>query len=198
MAELQSGWQVKGTYNEACASEGACPYYFGRGRTDGCRYFMVFRIEEGEVNHVDLSGITLIYAGDIPHPSFEELLELGSEGAIYISDNASPQQREILDVLAVNNMGAAIMKKVFEVKYVNIEVEDDGHTAHFKMPFGEMEQYLSTGADGKTPVRLENQSLPFLSNVKTAHTPHWTYSDLSRHFDYRDRCGIWADFAFAG
>jgi hypothetical protein len=197
MVELQPGWQVKGVYNESCASEGACPYYFGRGRIGGCRYFMVFRLQEGTVNGVDLSGITIIYVGDIPHPSFEELLELGSEGGIYISDIATPQQREILDVLAVNSVGGAIMKKVFDVKYVPIEAVDDGHTAHFKMPSGNMEQYLSQGPDG-TPVRLENQSLPFLANVKTAHTPFWTYTDLNRHFEYRDRCGVWADFAFAG
>jgi len=86
MVELQPGWQIKGVYNESCASEGACPYYFGRGRIGGCRYFMVFRLQEGKVNEVDLSGITIFYLGDIPHPSFEELVELGSEGAIYISD----------------------------------------------------------------------------------------------------------------
>ena len=197
MAELQPGWQVKGIYNESCASEGACPYYFGRGRTDGCRYFMVFRLQDGKVNGVDLSGITIIYVGDIPHPTFEELVALGSEGGIYISDNATPKQREVLDALAVNSIGAALMKKVFDVKYVKIDVDDDGHSVHFKMPFGEMQQHLSKGADG-TPVRLENQSLPFLSNVKTGHTPFWRYADLNRHFEYRDRCGVWADFAFAG
>ena len=70
--ELKSGWQVKGTYNEACAAEGYCPYYFGRDRADGCRYFMVFRIQEGGVNDIDLSGITILYMGDIPHPSFNK------------------------------------------------------------------------------------------------------------------------------
>ena len=28
--ELKSGWLLKGIYNEACAAEGYCPYYFGR------------------------------------------------------------------------------------------------------------------------------------------------------------------------
>jgi len=56
--ELKSGWQVKGIYNEACATEGYCPYYFGGGRADGCRYYMVFRIQEGLVNDIDLSGIS--------------------------------------------------------------------------------------------------------------------------------------------
>ncbi len=36
-------WQIKGIYNESCASQGHCPYYFGRPRDGGCRYFMVFR-----------------------------------------------------------------------------------------------------------------------------------------------------------
>ncbi len=36
MEELKSGWQVKGTYNEACAAEGHHPYYFGRDVEGGC------------------------------------------------------------------------------------------------------------------------------------------------------------------
>ena len=195
--ELKSGWQVKGIYNEACAAEGYCPYYFGRDRADGCRYFMVFRIKEGRVNDIDLSGITLLYMGDIPHPSFKELLEKGSEGGIYISDNATPEQRKILDVLAVESIGGLLMKKVFGIKYVKVDIEEDGKNAHFKMPAGEMKQALSAGPDGG-PIRLENQSLPFLSNVKACHSFYWNFADYGRHFDYKDRCGTWADFALTG
>jgi len=195
--ELKSGWQVKGIYNEACAAEGYCPYYFGRGRAGGCRYFMVFRIQEGRANDIDLSRITILYMGDIPHPSFKELLEMGSEGGIYISDNATPEQREILDVLAVETIGGILMKKVFGIKYVKVDIEEDGKSAHFKMPFGEMKQELTTGPDGG-PVRLENQSLPFLSNVKACHSFFWNFADHGRHFDYKDRCGTWADFALTG
>jgi hypothetical protein len=198
MATIKPGWQVKGTYNEACASEGSCPFYFGRSVTGGCRYFMVFRIQEGKVNDIDLSGITLVYMGDIPHESFEELLSIGSEGGIYISDNATTEQRNILDTLAVENIGGFLMKKVFGVKYVKIDIKDEGDTVHFKMPFGEMKQYQTKGGDGKTPVRLENQVLPMLTNAKTCHSPFWTFEDYGRHFDYKDRCGVWADFVFAG
>jgi len=195
--ELKPGWLLKGVYNEACAAEGYCPYYFGRDRIGGCRYFMAFRIQQGSVNDVDLSGITILYMGDIPHPSFKELLERGSEGGIYISDNATTDQREILDVLARNAIGGVLMKKVFGIKYVNVEIQEDGKTAHFKMPFGEMEQTLCTGPDGG-PIRLENQTLPFLSNVKACHSAFWNFADYGRHFDYKDRCGTWADFVFGG
>ena len=195
--ELKPGWQIKGVYNEACAAEGYCPYYFGRDRTDGCRYFMVFRIQGGSVNDVDLSGITVLYMGDIPHPSFKELMEMGSEGGIYISDNATPQQREVLEVLVRNAIGGVLMRKVFDIKYVKVEIQEDGQTAHFKMPFGEMKQTLCTGPDGG-PIRLENQTLPFLSDVKACHSPFWNFADHGRHFDYKDRCGTWADFVFGG
>jgi hypothetical protein len=193
MVEIRPGWQIKGIYNEACASEGHCPYYFGRDKEGGCRYFMVFRITQGMVNDVDLAGITTVYVGDLPHATFAEVLEKGSEGAIYISDNATPKQREILDVLAVNALGAALMKKVLATEYVKIDVEAAEDTVHVKMPSGEMKMQLTRSNDGQA-VRLENVTLPFLSNVKAAHTPFWHWSGYNRHYDYKNRCGTWADF----
>jgi len=194
MSALGSGWTIKGIYNETCASEGHCPYYFGRDKEGGCRYFMVFRIVEGEVDGVDLAGITAIYLGDLPHATYAEAKEKGSEGAIYIDDSATTEQRAILDALAVEALGGVLMKKVFGISYVPISVEDDGDSVRFEMPTGEMEMVLTKGPGGG-PVRMENVTLPFLLNVKAAHTPHWHWSDFGRHFEYKDRCGTWADFA---
>ena len=194
MEELGTGWQIKGIYNEACASEGHCPYYFGRDKEGGCRYFMTFRIQEGKVNDVDLAGITAVYLGDLPHSTFAEVLEKGSEGAIYISDNATPEQRKVLDVLAVKSLGGGpLMQRVLGLQYTKIDVEEGEGTVHIKMPTGELKMHLTKSHDGN-PVRIENPSLPFLSNVKTAHTPFWNWADYNRHYDYKNRCGTWADF----
>lgn len=196
--ELKKGWHVKGTYNEGCAAEGACPYYFGRGVDNGCRYFMTFRFQDAEVNGVDLSGITVVYAGDIRYTSFEDFVKYGSEGGIYISDNATPEQREILNDLVKENIGGVLMKTIRTVEYVPIDVETDGSTIHIKMPAGELKQTLVIGGDGCSNIFLNNTTLPFLSNVKAAHSHFWRFHDIGRHFFYRDRCGTWADFAFAG
>jgi len=193
---LEPGWQLKGTYHEACASEGHCPYYFGRDKEGGCRYFMVFRIEEGRANGVDLSGTVVVYAGDLPHSTYEEVVRKGSEGGIYVGCNPSPEQHEVLDTLVTQTLGGVLMKKNFGIKYVDILVEESGGSVHVKMPFGEMEQHLTKGPHGD-PVRLENQTLPFLSNVKACHTPFWNYQDHGRHLEYRNRCGTWADFMMA-
>jgi hypothetical protein len=154
---------------------------------------MVFRIQEGKVNDVDLAGITVIYVGDLPHSTYAEVMEKGSEGAIYISDNATPEQRKILGILVVNALGGAIMKKVLGIQYVKIGIEQREDSVSFKMPSGEMKMHLTKSHDGN-PVRLENTTLPFLSNVKAAHTPFWNWSDYNRHYDYKNRCGTWADF----
>ncbi len=196
MATPASGWKIKGVYHETCASEGYCPYYFGRDKEGGCRYFMVFRITEGKIGDIDLSGITAIYMGDLPYSTYAEVTAKGSEGAIYISDNATPEQRAILDTLAVEALGGVLMKRVLGVHYVKIDIEERDGTVHFTMPSGEMKMELTRGPDGN-PVRLENQTLPFLSNVRAAHAPFWRWADHNRHFEYRNRCGTWADFAMA-
>jgi hypothetical protein len=194
---IQPGWHVSGIYHEACASEGHCPYYFGRDKEGGCRYFMVFRIEEGKVNGVDLGGTVIVYAGDLPHSTYAEVVSKGSEGGIYVGSAATPAQRAVLDALVTQSIGGVLMRKNFGVKYVDIEVTLTPDSIQVGMPFGRMEQRLTTGPDGK-PVRLENQTLPFLTNVKACHTPFWNYEDYGRHFEYRDRCGTWADFAMGG
>jgi hypothetical protein len=193
--ELQDWW-FRGTYHETCASEGHCPYYFGRDKEGGCRYFMVFRVTDGGAGDVDLSGIVAVYVGDLPHSTYAEVVEKGSEGAVYVSDTASPEQRSVLDTLALEALGGVLMKKVIGLHYVPISFEEDDGTVRVTMPAGEMTMALTKSHNGE-PVRLENATLPFLSNVKAAHTPYWTWADHDKHFEYRNRCGTWADFAMA-
>ena len=197
MESLTKGWKVTGTYNEACAAEGHCPYYFGRDVENGCRYYMVFRIKEGKVDGVDLSGITVIYNGDILYPKFADFMEHGSEGGVYVSDNATEEQRKVLDTLVATNMGALFMKKIFGIKYVKIDVEEKDNTFKIKMPFGEMSQHQMKGLDGG-PIRIENSLLPVLRNLKHCHTSRWNYNDHGKNFEYKNRCGTWADFVFQG
>lgn len=193
MLELEGKWQVKGIYNEACASEGHCPYYFGRDKEGGCRYFMVFRVKEGVVNNVDLSGVTAVYVGDLPHATYVEVLEKGSEGAIYFSDKATPEQRRILETLAVKALGGVLMKKILGIEYVKIDIEERDSTLFVKMPSGQMKMELTKSVNGQA-IRLENVTLPFLSNVKAAHTLFWNWTGYNRHYEYKNRCGTWADF----
>jgi hypothetical protein len=196
MSASNPGWKLRGTYHETCASEGHCPYYFGRDKEGGCRYFMVFRISEGKAGEVDLAGITAVYMGDLPYPTYAEAVEKGSEGAIYLSDTATPAQRAVLDTLALEALGGVLMKRVLGLHYVKIDVEGGDGSICVRMPQGEMTMELTRGLDG-TPVRMENATLPFISSVKAAHAPAWHWADHGRHYEYKNRCGTWADFEMA-
>lgn len=197
MEEVAAGWTVTGTYNETCASEGHCPYYFGRDVDGGCRYFMVFRLESGAVNDVDLSGITVVYNGDIPTSTFAEFMQHGSEAGIYVSDNATEEQRRVLEPLVSTNIGGLLVGKNLGVKFVPIEVAESEGSVTVKTPFGEMTQHQMVGHQGG-PIRIENSALPFLEDLKHCNTSAWTYSDHGKDFAYKDRCGTWANFVFSG
>jgi hypothetical protein len=193
MDASQAGGQVAGVYYETCASQGHCPYYFGRDKEGGCRYFMVFRVSEGMARGVNLAGITAVYVGDLPYPTYAEVVEKGSHGAAYISDAATPQQRAVLDVLAMQALGGALMKDFWGVEYVPIHVEEGDGWVEVTIPTGAARLELTKGGNGG-PVRIENATLPFLTNVKAAHSPYWRWADYGRHYEYRERCGTWADF----
>jgi len=65
------------------------------------------------------------------------------------------------------------------------------------MHFGEMKQKLTKGLDG-TPVRLENQVVPSLFNVKLCHCPSWRYADFGRSYKFLNRCAAWANYYSKG
>ena len=195
--KLEAGWKVKGVYNEACAAEGTCPLLFQRDRSEGCRAFGTWRITEAKINGIDLSGISVIYVVDLPYSTYKDVVEKGSVGAIYISDNATPKQRGILDTLVVEHLQGPSMRKIHAVKYVHMDIYDDKKTFRIKMPFGEMEMHATVGLDG-TPIRIENTIFDWLSDLKACHTSFWnfddSFDDYAMHFNYKNRWGSWANF----
>jgi hypothetical protein len=114
-----------------------------------------------------------------------------------VNDDATEEQRKVLEPLVTTNIGALDMTKIFGLKYVKIDIEEREGKFYIKMPFGEMKQHLMKGLDGG-PIRIENAPMPPLKNLKACHTPFWTYNDYGKNFEYKNRCGTWADFVFSG
>ena len=109
---------------------------------------MVFRIQEGKVNDVCtclalLRSIRVIYLTLLLRKCWER-----DRTAAFTLAKTTTEQREVLDTFVVNSLGAALMKKNFGIKYVDIDVEAKDDTVYFKMPFGEMKQELTRGVDG--------------------------------------------------
>ncbi|MBV8735022.1 MAG: DUF1326 domain-containing protein, partial [Solirubrobacterales bacterium] len=62
-------WRLQGSYFESCSCDVICPctasLSFGATR-DYCRVTLVFHVNEGEVEAVDVSGLTTAVVADTP------------------------------------------------------------------------------------------------------------------------------------
>jgi hypothetical protein len=193
-------WNIKGVWHESCASEGHCSFYFGRDREEPCKQWVLFQIEEGRIDGVDIGGTLVVTIADIYSNKMSELISKGAEGAIYISDKTTDEQRKVLEPFFANNvMGNSLIRKCLGVKYVDMEYSEDGTTRHVKMPYGEWEASLTVGGDGVNPQRIENsifsRSFPV---VNICNTHFWNYHDFGRDWDFVNRSGARADFDLKG
>ena len=196
MSKEKISWSTKGNWYEACASEGHCSYYFGRDREEPCKSFQLFQFEEGKLGDVDVSGVLAINVVDLYSNKAADLIVKGGEGGVYISDKTTEEQRKYLEPYFVNNVpGSSILRKSLGVKFVNIELSQEGNTFHVTMPYGEMKLSFTPGLDGKNPQRLENSPFGmFFSDIKICNTHFWKYNDFGRNWDFKNRSGVIASF----
>ena len=119
----KSGWALRGKFYESCRTEGHCPLWFGRDMWEKpCVNFETYEIEEGQIGGVDMKGIIIIRHQDNIGPTFEELLKGPGEGAVYISSNATEEQRRVLEPFVKSHLGAEGWKKLLGVKFVDINI----------------------------------------------------------------------------
>jgi len=192
---IQPGWQIRGVWYEACASEGHCPLYFGRDMESPCRNFAVYDIKEGQINGVDMAGIRIISVADILSTRAAELPVSGTAAAVYLSDTATAEQRPILEAFVATSLPLPV-RELRGVKFVPINIALEGRSYHITMPFGELKGSLTLGRDGANPQRIENSAVPFLRELRIANTELWRYNDLGRRWEYPKRSGTVGDFAW--
>ena len=196
MSKERISWNSKGNWYEACASEGHCSLYFGRDLEEPCKSFQLFQFEEGKIGDVDISGVLAINVVDLYSNKAMDVMPKGGEGGIYISDKTTEEQRKYLEPYFTNNIPKSLLlRKVLGIKYVNINLQQEGNTYHVTMPHGEMKLSYTPGLDGKNPQRLENSIFGvFLSDIKICNTHFWKYNDFGKNWDFKNRSGVIASF----
>jgi len=193
-------WSAKGIWYEACASEGHCSYYFGRDRETPCKSFQLFQYNEGKIGDVDISGVMAIHVVDLYSNKAADVLSKGGEGGVYISNNTTEEQRKYLEPLFINRIqDGMILKDVLGIKYVDINLNQEGNTFHINMPYGEMKLSYTPGLDGKNPQRLENSIFGmYISDLKICNTHFWNYNDFGKKWEFKNRSGVIANFVGKG
>jgi hypothetical protein len=193
--EAKKDWTLKGIFYESCRTlDGQCGLTFGMERPTSCASFATFEIKEGKIQNVDMKGIIIVLHMDGISEQRDSIVV--EEGAVYISDNATDEQRKLLEPFIMEKMAGKHFKKSLGTKSVKINISEDKGTYLITMPFGEQKTSLTIGGDGKNPIRLENSIMTCYSNIKFCIADYWKYHDYGKNLEYHNTSSQIADFTF--
>jgi hypothetical protein len=123
-------WNIAGSYFEACSCDVVCPCTasLSLGATrDRCNVTLIFNVKEGEVDGVDVSGLTVAAVADTPKVMSDGNWRLG----VVIDAAASDEQAEKLGGVFSGALGGPmealgpLVGENLGVERLPIEVDED-------------------------------------------------------------------------
>jgi hypothetical protein len=155
-------WKVEGQYFENCSCDVPCPctvsFDLGADR-DRCHAFLVFQVESGEIDGVDVSGVTVAAVVDSPKVMTEGNWRLG----VLIDDRASDEQVDKLAAVFGGQLGgpmealAPLVGEQLGLERVPMEVSHESGTHRITVGGdGELEvqEIVPFGKENGQPARL--------------------------------------------
>jgi hypothetical protein len=170
-------WQLEGSYFETCSCDVVCPCTasLALGATkDFCRATLVFNVKSGDVEGVDVSGLTVAAVAETPKVMSDGGWRLG----VFIDAAASDEQAEKLGGVFSGALGgpmAALGPLVGEnlgVQRAPIEVNEDGLSHSVRIGDAvdfEIEDVVSFGVETGEPAKITGIFHPVGSELTVAH-----------------------------
>jgi len=170
-------WKLDGSYFETCSCDVMCPCTasLALGATkDRCNATLVFHIKSGEVEGVDVSGLTVAAIADTPKVMSDGNWRLG----VVIDEAASEEQADKLGAVFSGALGgpmAALEPLVGEnlgVERLPIEVKEAGlkHSVRIGEAIDfEVEDVVPVGVETGEPAKLTGIFHPAGSELTVAH-----------------------------
>src|SRR5437660_9614954 len=143
-------YQLQGTLLEACSCDVLCPCWIGEDPDQGdCKAFIAYHFNSGQINGVDVSGLSLVNVVHIPGnaltPGSWKLL-------MFVDGKATSEQKEALIGALTGQLGgpladlAALVGEVVGIESAEIthEIQDGGGTLRVgDAVYSQMEPYRS-------------------------------------------------------
>jgi len=200
------GWNLSGELIETCSCDPHCPCWFGvqelmKMDQGWCDNALLFRVEGGESNGIDLAGRTVVVGADFPGPT---LFDADGTARLYIDDGANEGQRSELEAIFQGKVGGpmavlgGLMSKWLPTRYCSIEIEDDGDELTAKV--GDVGEIKSSVLKNEAGNAMTMQHSGFAGvfqflDEKFRIAPsgsRWADPDLPREFETRSGArGSW-------
>lgn len=203
MSVTAEGWELSGSYFEACSCQAICPCRSVGGREGGrstygvCDFALGWTIEAGRAEDVDLSGLEVVMAGsyDDDEPGMPWRVVL------YLDARANSAQRQALEDIFLGRAGgttlrnfAHAIREVYAVRSASIAIDHSPPRRGIR-------------ASNWVEV-VEREPFPTAEPVSCAIPGHdhpgeevvverLAVRDDALHFELRGRCGFATTFAYA-
>src|SRR5436190_7130021 len=177
-------WKLEGTYFENCSCEFSCPCTItidAGADYDYCHFLLAFRIESGDVEGVDVSGLGVALVGDTPKVMAEGNWRVG----VVLDEAASDEQAEKLGAVLSGALGGprgllgGLLGEMLGLERAPFEWSDDG--LEHRVRIGDAvdlgaEDVVSIGIESGQPVQLTNVNHPAASTLTVSRSKSSTGS----------------------
>ena len=197
-------WRLEGTYFENCNCNAVCPCaasgFAVAADNERCLVVLAFHVDSGEIDGIDVSGLSYAVVVDAPGAMGEGGWRLG----LLMDDAASSEQAEALAAVASGSRGGApagfnpLVGEVIGMENAPMEYADDGRRHSIRI--GEL-----------VDIEVEDFEVEGLGTTVVANVPHPVNSTLALsratrsrvrafglEFDNVGKNGHSAPFAWAG
>jgi len=200
-------WKIDGRYFENCSCDVVCPCTasFALGATnDYCHAVLVFHIDSGEVEGVDVSGLTVAAVADTPKVMSEGNWKLG----VLMDAAASEEQAQKLAAVFGGELGGpmealgGLIGQNLGMEQVPIEFNQEN--GRYSAQFGDkgtvsVEEVVPFGSESGEPVVMNNVFHPASSALTVAKAADQSnVSAFGLDFDNSSKAGFASKFSWAG
>ncbi len=197
-------WRVEGTYFENCSCDMVCPCTTSSlslpGDTERCFVALFFNVAAGEVDGVDVSGLTVAVVADAPQLMSEGNWRMG----VVIDAAASDAQAQALGGVFSGALGgpmaalAPLIGEQLGLERAPIEYVDDGRRHSVRVGDLidiEIEDWVPPG--GTEVAKLTGMTVPMGSTLTMARATRSSVNAFGLAFSNVGKNGHSAPFAWA-
>jgi len=198
-------WRLEGQYFESCSCDAVCPCTWSaltaKATLDRCRALLAYHVDEGEIDGVDVSGLSFALFLDTPSVMDDGDWQVG----VYLDGAASDRQEEKLGALLSGQLGGPpamlgpLIGEMLGVEKVPITYSDDGRSHRVRIggavDLG-VEDFVALA--GEDPVQLTGVFHPSNTTLTVAPTREVQLSTFGIDWGREGQSGFSAPFSWAG
>lgn len=198
-------WQLQGTYFENCNCDVICPCagsgFSVAGDQERCVVLLAFHVESGEIDGLDVSGLSYAMLADAPGMMAEGNWRVG----LLMDAAASPEQADALAAVASGQRGGEpagfepFVGELLGMESAEIAYRDDGprHSVRIgDLADVEVEDFVPAGAD--EPTRLTGVPHPVSTTLTAARATRSKVRAFGIELDGIGKNGHAARFSWTG